>query len=406
MVPCNGLRLLDRLGVYGELARRAATADTGTMYSSRGQLLGEMSLGVWSAAKTGYPTLRIRRTDLMDVLMVALRDESISIHYGKRLVAINDRNADDGNQGPVEVLFADGTTDTADLLLGCDGIHSAVRSLYIDPALVPEYSGISTLYSFVSASALSISSPLEKGLCAIITPDGLFGLTPCTAEGDVLYWFFSHEVPIPSTSSTSTSSGDVAASTAVARDGWEEYTRRTEDGFKPTLLSILSCIPPSTPVGTMLRDVIGATETVKFYPIFRVPTARDRGVTPTWSRGRCLLLGDAAHAMSPHVGQGVSQAMEDVFLISRLLPLLIDSTAPITLAEVFQKFTHIRRPRVERFGRVAATRAGQRRKAGPWAQWAREMLFWVGLSLYRWTGAGRWGVGEGDLVYDIDEVKI
>ncbi|PMD36823.1 FAD/NAD(P)-binding domain-containing protein [Hyaloscypha variabilis F] len=123
IVPCNGLRLLDRLGVYDELVRRAAATTTGTLYSSRGEPLGDISLGLWSAKRTGYAALRVRRTDLMDVLATAVLDEGILVYYGKRLTAINDSSAsNNGHHGQVEIVFADGTSDTADMLLGCDGI--------------------------------------------------------------------------------------------------------------------------------------------------------------------------------------------------------------------------------------------------------------------------------------------
>ncbi|PMD36828.1 hypothetical protein L207DRAFT_636752 [Hyaloscypha variabilis F] len=251
------------------------------------------------------------------------------------------------------------------------GIHSALRSLYVDPAVVPEYTGISTMYGFVSTSDLPPSS-ITNVHGSTFTPNGLFGVIPCTAAGDVLYWLLSYEVPIPSASSST--SADTATQPQAATAG------------KNTL-------------------------TVKFFPVFRIPPPSpssssatfNRNVQTTWFRGRCLLLGDAAHAISPHVGQGVSQALEDVFLLSRLLLLAQPNAAPPTrekmsLATVFEKFTHIRRLRVDRFSRQATSRGNQRRQTGPWAHWARELLFWVALTIYRWTGAANWGLGEADVV--------
>jgi len=75
MVPCNSTRLLDRLGVYKLLLLRAAPAQEMSLYSSQGRLLAEMELGAWSAEKTGYKHLRIRRTDLQDVLLERLQDD-------------------------------------------------------------------------------------------------------------------------------------------------------------------------------------------------------------------------------------------------------------------------------------------------------------------------------------------
>jgi 2-polyprenyl-6-methoxyphenol hydroxylase-like FAD-dependent oxidoreductase len=95
--------------------------------------------------------------------------------------------------------------------------------------------------------------------------------------------------------------------------------------------------------------VIKKTETVKFFPLFRLPLGGK------WARGRRLLLGDAAHAMQPHSGQGVSMALEDAFLLSRLLEA---SSPTVSLSTLFEKFYSIRRPRVEKFYGYASQRAG------------------------------------------------
>ncbi|KAK6194093.1 hypothetical protein LQW54_011778 [Pestalotiopsis sp. IQ-011] len=92
-----------------------------------------MDMVSWSKDETGFGYLRIRRADLMDVLLAATAEANIPIRYGKRLTNIED-GADE-----VTAVFADGTQDSADLLLGCDGIHSAVRNLYVDPGCGPKY---------------------------------------------------------------------------------------------------------------------------------------------------------------------------------------------------------------------------------------------------------------------------
>lgn len=58
----------------------------------------------------------------------------------------------------VRATFSDGATDTADLLLGCDGIHSTVRHVYVEPARDPEYSGMAALGSTIPSSLLSESA--------------------------------------------------------------------------------------------------------------------------------------------------------------------------------------------------------------------------------------------------------
>ncbi|KIW94692.1 uncharacterized protein Z519_04669 [Cladophialophora bantiana CBS 173.52] len=106
--------------------------------------------------------------------------------------------------------------------------------------------------------------------------------------------------------------------------------------------------------------------------------------------------------MSPHVGQGVSMALEDVFLLSRVLELESFASSS-SLSAAFDKFDEIQRPRVERFAKLAASRL--RKKTGSREQWLKKLLFWAGLKAIKWTSLDRGRFGEGDLVYDVDEIQ-
>ena len=372
-IPSNGLRLLHRLGLYGFLSARGSVASTVTVHSSKGSELGQINMASWAEKRTGFGNMRIKRTDLVDVMVDATEKAGIPIYYSKQLVAV-----EDGVQG-VSVTFSDGTVDTADLLLGCDGIHSSVRTIHVDPEIIPEYSGLSGIFSLLPTSDLVSGASSVAGLNATLTPDGLFALIPCTASNDNLFWFFSYKVPIPP-------SGD-------NRDGWEVHRKKEIEGFKSSLLSVLRNVRGSW--GDLMRDVINKTNVVKFFPVFRLPLGG------TWSKGRCLLLGDAAHAMQPHAGQGVSMALEDVFLLSRLLE------APSrSLSDTFVKFDKIRRPRVEKMYKTAASNGERRKKTSPWFQWIAEFVVWIGMHIYSGLNLHEWGVGQRDLVYDIDEAEI
>jgi 2-polyprenyl-6-methoxyphenol hydroxylase-like FAD-dependent oxidoreductase len=103
----------------------------------------------WAKERTGFGYIRIKRTDLVEVLLEAIHEAKIPVHYNQRITAIVDTG--DG----VKVTFSDGSSDIGDLLLGCDGIHSSVRRIYIDPVQVPEYSGFAGIGSIVPASVLS-----------------------------------------------------------------------------------------------------------------------------------------------------------------------------------------------------------------------------------------------------------
>ncbi|KAJ9131814.1 Lysophospholipase [Pleurostoma richardsiae] len=371
-IPSNGLRLLDRLGLYNELHAVASSASHLKVHSSQGAILVDADMAGWSREHTGgYGFMRVLRTDLIHVLLAETKKQNIPVHFDKRMTHITETN------NGVTVTFADGTEATADLLLGCDGIHSAVRKLHVNPEATLEYSGISNMFSILPIARLSEENrALDPALHATMTSEGLFGVMPCTASGDHLYWFYSREVPIPG------GQGD--------REGWEAYGKKEVDGFKDSLIQVLHGSHGQW--ADQLREIIQKTDTIKFYPIYKMPTAA------VWSTKRCLIIGDAAHAMQPHVGQGTSMALEDVFLLSRLLENPVRS-----LTDVFRKYEAIRRPRVEAIARASADNGEMRKSMSPLALKMKEAAIGIGFWVYKAASLQTWGIGmhQKDFAYDV-----
>ncbi|KAL4905493.1 hypothetical protein BDW74DRAFT_177861 [Aspergillus multicolor] len=373
----NGLRLLDRLGLYESLLERGSSHSDFAMYSLTGGRLGGLEDFVaHSRAETGYGYMRVKRVDVVDVLLEAVRKAGIPIHFGRKLSGIVDKDDESG----LAVQFEDGSTDEADILLGCDGIHSAVRRMYVDPNQAPEYPGLSGMFSIIPTSRLSESAKRQiTGLNVTLTQNGIFMAAPCTADKDEIFWGFQREIPVPDQENS--------------RDGWEVRGQREVDGFKENLHEILASGKGDW-IDT-LKELVDATDIMKFYPIYRLPLGG------TWSRGRCLLLGDAAHATQPHAGQGVSTALEDVFFISRLLA---DPTRGIE--EAFASFHRIRSPRVAEVHRTAARNGAVRRNAGPFGQWLKETALWLALSAPSGLAVANRLLAQKHSTYDIEKEQI
>jgi 2-polyprenyl-6-methoxyphenol hydroxylase-like FAD-dependent oxidoreductase len=370
----NGLRLLQRLGVYEKAAARGFISSNLTLHSLQGRIVAQQDFVGWAREKTGFGYIRIKRTDLVDVLLEAVQQVKIPIRFNKRLTTIEESDTS------VHVTFEDGSTDTADMLFGCDGIHSFVRRAYVDPKKTLEYSGMSGLGSIISTKVLSSTTTDQiTGLDATLTEDGMLAVNPCSAAKDELFCFFSKEVALPE-------SGD-------SRDGWEVHRKEEVDGFKSTVLENLENAQGEW--GPAIKEIVNNISVVNFYPVYRLPPG---GI---WSKGRCLLIGDAAHAMSPHAGQGVSMALEDVFLLSRLLE---DPKRPLN--NVFEIYERIRRPRINDIFKLAAQNAEVRRKTGPWGLWLKEVQFSMAMTLSWVFGADKRGLRQGHLVYDVDKVDL
>ncbi|KAJ4292538.1 hypothetical protein N0V90_009201 [Kalmusia sp. IMI 367209] len=366
-IPANGLRLLHSLGLYEELVAKGALTSEIILHALNGCTMGEIDLASYSEHKTGFAYLRIQRTDLMETLLETAAREGIQIEYGKTLSGIEEV----GNK--VTARFADGTTDVGDFVLGCDGIHSAVRSLYVDPGMVPEYTGICNMFSLVPTAKLDCPCPHLDSMHATITTNGLFALSPTTATRDLIYWFFSREVP--------------AIDPANHRDGWEDQDKIEEN--KQLLLSLLN--EQGSSWVTLQREMILKTESFKFYPIHKLPTGRP------WARGRCLVIGDAAHAMPPHASQGVSMALEDVFLLSKLF-----QSEKLVTPETLEAYVSKRRQRTETILRNAERNGAIREQKPAWRTRVDELMLSGGLRLYKMAGLQRLGLGQRDALYDIE----
>lgn len=370
----NGLRLLHRLGVYEGLVSCGFGGSMMTLHSLQGHVIGARDMVGWAREETGFGYLRVKRSDLVDVLLAAVREAQIPIHFGRRVQAIEEQ------EDRVSVLFGDGVRDEADMVLGCDGIHSFVRRSVVDPGQTVAYSGMSGLATLIPAEGISPQTMEQvNGIEATLTEDGMLFVNPCTPDKNELLLFFSKEVALPD-------SGE-------SRDGWEAHGKEEVDGFKDMLLGLLEGARGEWE--SALRELIDKTSVVNFYPIYRLPTGG------AWSKGRCVLIGDAAHAMSPHAGQGVSMALEDVFLLSRLLE---DSSRPLT--EVFEKYDTIRRPRVNEIFAMAAQNANVRKKSGSFGLWFKEIGFSMAFGLAHALGLDMRESKQKHLVYDIDQVEL
>jgi 2-polyprenyl-6-methoxyphenol hydroxylase-like FAD-dependent oxidoreductase len=118
-----------------------------------------------------------------------------------------------------------------------------------------------------------------------------------------------------------------------------------------------------------VASIVAATQgPIGWYPIDQMPPLR------RWHSGRVVLVGDAAHAMAPHAGQGASLAIEDAIVLARALRDIADP------APAFARYQALRQQRVERIGREAR-RSGNRKIPGPVGRVVRNLLLPVFLRL-------------------------
>jgi 2-polyprenyl-6-methoxyphenol hydroxylase-like FAD-dependent oxidoreductase len=307
-VAPNGLAALDVVGLAD--AVRAAGHDLHAMVMEKGS--GKRLMTV-EALPGLPPSCTILRRELFRVIHEAVLAAGIGIEYGKRLVG--------AEEGPASVTakFEDGSSATADILIGADGIHSLVRTL-IDPAAPgPQYTGLMS-FGFGAFSADGRLSAGGRGpidaMHFAFGKKSFYGYWKQPDGTDAFFSNFPQEQPM-----------SLAEARAVPKEEWLAKLRASHVGDRPG-----ERLFATTSVDNML--VAG--------PMERMPSV------PRWYRDRMVLLGDSVHAPSSSSGQGASLALESAVELARCLR----DSDDVTVA--FAAYEGLRRDRVEKIAEQAA----------------------------------------------------
>ncbi|MET9022729.1 NAD(P)/FAD-dependent oxidoreductase [Actinopolymorpha sp. NPDC004070] len=294
-----------------------------TLRTHTGKRLGLTATG--GALADGTLSHTIRRADLYQALHRQALGRGIQVVHGKRLVDATTTLAG------VRAAFADGTSAEADILVGCDGIHSTVRRLIDPTAPAPAYAGLLTTGGYASG----VTVPTAPGDYEMIFGKRAFFGYAVAPDGQV-WWF----VNLPR--KTEPAPGEVEA---IGAEDWRRtFAELYADDAGPALKLIAATeeFAPMTPVHT--------------YPHL----AR-------WYSDRMVVVGDAAHAPSPTSGQGASLSIEDAVVLATALR---DLDAPMT---AFRHFEAVRRPRVEKIIKAAA-RINNNKAPGPLGRFMRDLV--------------------------------
>ena len=285
-----------------------------TMTSGSGRILGELPYGTGlegSGPGDGITSRTVKRADLYRRLRDEALRRGVRFEHGKRLVGAAP------SDGGVVASFADGTTAEGVLLIGADGLRSRTRELIAPDAPGARYNGLLNTGGY--ATGISVDS--EPGMMnAIFGRRCFFAFTP-HPDGEV-WWVANPPSPVEPTPAE------------LAAISPEEWRRRLIDLFRDDK-------GPAS-------DIIGATE-----KIFAGWNTYDVPSVPVWHSNRMIIIGDAAHATAPSIGQGAAMAIEDAVVLAKCL-----RDRP-TVASAFAAYEGLRRERVERV-------VEQGRRTGGW----------------------------------------
>ncbi|TVY16650.1 FAD-dependent urate hydroxylase [Lachnellula arida] len=286
MLSPNALKILDALGVYERVRAKGYNFSTLEYKNGSGELLEVYEFG--SKEKYGYEALRIYRTVLIDELLAMLQEKNIAIVFGKKFTRVVAETEED-----VTWEFQDGSTQTADILVGADGIHSSVRR-YLYPDLVPSFTGMAGVTAAIPTAQLQLPPGFHIPV-TILTPAGGFVIAPQEPDGS--------EVLIGKQKR-------MGSDFPSDRAGWDRYM-----GDKDTLVAFLQEGASDFPA--IVQNAVSRIPraTINVWPFYVVPEME------TWAsdKRRVVIVGDGAHAIPPSAGQGINQAFEDVYMFALLL---------------------------------------------------------------------------------------
>jgi salicylate hydroxylase len=300
MAP-NATRVLRGLGLGPGLDREGVRPlSTHQRRWQDGRTLQRAPLNPLCEELYGAPHMTLHRADLLAVIAKAFPAEHI--HLGHRLVGLASRG--DG----AEAWFENGAHITADILVGADGIHSAVRAGLLGEE-EPTFAGCVAYRGLVPVERIA-DLRLERGNQSWVGPGG-----------HLVHYF-------------------VSRGRLLNFVGWTEHDRWNREDWTDRA-TVARALAAFEGWHEQIRAIIAAAETCFIWALF------DRDPLPRWSVGRTTLLGDACHPMYPFMGQGAAMAIEDGAVLAACLRAFREP------ADALTHYERLRLPRVTRLQQMS-----------------------------------------------------
>ena len=262
--PANSLRALNALGVLDEVREVGFEFDCTKFHDHCGNLVVSVDSKLGGddvPANTG-----LTRRDLHDILIGAAERSGATTTYGTTVSDLSDVN------GGVEVKLSDGREEEYDLVVGFDGINSALRRRLFGEQYDPVYTGYGVW-------RVTVPRPPEVDCCALYqSPGAKAGHIPLSQE--LMYLLLVHPEP--------------------------HHARFDRSRHVDMLRERLA---PFEGVIGDIRENLKDSDEVVYSPLSEIM------LPAPWFKRRVLLCGDAAHACTPHITQGAAMALEDAVVL-------------------------------------------------------------------------------------------
>ena len=296
LVPPNAMNILERYGVADGVRDTGVSIDSLIIFDNNGRKISETP-AYFSKNGVQYQTVAIHRGILQDVLLSYLPSDILLT--GKSCSHVN------AHEGETEVFFEDDTSTKCRFIIGADGLHSKVRES-IFPNQKLRYSG---QVCWRGISDITLSPAWSKQLSEVWGAGIRFGFVPIDASR--VYWYATKSVK----------KGSISENISIKKMLLDTYSE-----FPDPITEVIS----QTDNTLIIRDDINDLSPMK-----------------SWFSGAAVLVGDAAHASTPNIGQGGAQAIEDSWVLSEKIANCA------SLQEAFHEFQATRFSKVQRIVNVS-----------------------------------------------------
>jgi len=266
VLAINAMQIYQRLGLAEQLKLKGNCLEKMAITSANLKSLTKNEMAYFEA-KYGLNNVAIHRATLHEVLLSEL--SKIPLHLNKKLKKLEERT-----EG-IQLQFWDGSTHQAEIVIGADGIHSGVRQ-----SIFPQSKErFSKQLCWRAVLPFKLEKGMEYTMREAWGAGRRFGIVPI--ENNQVYWF------------------------ACA-----SYQKNAQEAFNATNLSEL--FSNFDPIVTELIEATPSDQIIE-------AELSDLELLKTWHKGKVCLMGDAAHATTPNMGQGANQAIESAWVLADCL---------------------------------------------------------------------------------------
>jgi 2-polyprenyl-6-methoxyphenol hydroxylase-like FAD-dependent oxidoreductase len=270
-IAANAMKALDSLGLADAVRHIGAEPQFYEIRSWRGEVLSRVSVSE-QREKLGAASVALHRADLQAALLQGLAEAGGKVHFGKECVGLEQ------TEGYVRASFASGPEERGDLLVGADGLNSTIREHLLGDE-PPRYAGYTAWRAVVTPQRELVPQGAVESWGR-----GKRFLFARIGRGRV-YW-------------------------AAAKNAPQGADRRSAGSRKEFLLGTFRGW--HEPIEELIR--VTDERAILHTDIYDRDPLKER-----WGEGRISLLGDAAHPMTPDLGQGACQAIEDAVVLAKRL---------------------------------------------------------------------------------------